>query len=283
MPQTASNTLIELGSKLLKDICASPRIEAEILLAKASKINRIDFYKQVFHIDRKQEKIFNQSIELRATGMPMAYILGKKDFWSLTLHIDKNVLIPRPESEHLVERALKALPEKSFNYKILELGTGSGAIAISLAKERLNSSITATDISKKALSLAQHNASENNVYNIDFITSDWYQELKKMKFNSIVVNPPYIDQNNKSTYDESILKYEPEIALFANNKGRESIYSIIKESSYFLEPDGSLIMEHGFDQSKYCQGLMEEFGLVNIISTKDYNGHVRITEGFLKA
>ena len=283
MPQTASNTLIELGSKLLKDICASPRIEAEILLAKASKINRIDFYKQVFHIDRKQEKIFNQSIELRATGMPMAYILGKKDFWSLTLHIDKNVLIPRPESEHLVERALKALPEKSFNYKILELGTGSGAIAISLAKERLNSSITATDISKKALSLAQHNALENNVYNIDFITSDWYQELKKMKFNSIVVNPPYIDQNNKSTYDESILKYEPEIALFANNKGRESIYSIIKESSYFLEPDGSLIMEHGFDQSKYCQGLMEEFGLVNIISTKDYNGHVRITEGFLKA
>ena len=283
MPQTASNTLIELGSKLLKDICASPRIEAEILLAKASKINRIDFYKQVFHIDRKQEKIFNQSIELRATGMPMAYILGKKDFWSLTLHIDKNVLIPRPESEHLVERALKALPEKSFNYKILELGTGSGAIAISLAKERLNSSITATDISKKALSLAQHNALENNVYNIDFITSDWYQELKKMKFNSIVVNPPYIDQNNKSTYDESILKYEPEIALFANNKGRESIYSIIKESSYFLEPDGSLIMEHGFDQSKYCQGLMEEFGLVNIISTKDYNGHVRIIEGFLKA
>ena len=283
MPQTASNTLIELGSKLLKDICASPRIEAEILLAKASKINRIDFYKQVFHIDRKQEKIFNQSIELRATGMPMAYILGKKDFWSLTLHIDKNVLIPRPESEHLVERALKALPEKSFNYKILELGTGSGAIAISLAKERPNSSITATDISKKALSLAQHNALENNVYNIDFITSDWYQELKKMKFNSIVVNPPYIDQNNKSTYDESILKYEPEIALFANNKGRESIYSIIKESSYFLEPDGSLIMEHGFDQSKYCQGLMEEFCLVNIISTKDYNGHVRITEGFLKA
>lgn len=283
MPQAASNTLIELGSKLLKDICASPRIEAEILLAKASKINRIDFYKQVFHIDRKQEKIFNQSIELRATGMPMAYILGKKDFWSLTLHIDKNVLIPRPESEHLVERALKALPEKSFNYKILELGTGSGAIAISLAKERPNSSITATDISKKALSLAQHNALENNVYNIDFITSDWYQELKKMKFNSIVVNPPYIDQNNKSTYDESILKYEPEIALFANNKGRESIYSIIKESSYFLEPDGSLIMEHGFDQSKYCQGLMEEFGLVNIISTKDYNGHVRITEGFLKA
>ena len=283
MPQTASNTLIELGSKLLKDICASPRIEAEILLAKASKINRIDFYKQVFHIDRKQEKIFNQSIELRATGMPMAYILGKKDFWSLTLHIDKNVLIPRPESEHLVERALKTLPEKSFNYKILELGTGSGAIAISLAKERPNSSITATDISKKALSLAQHNALENNVYNIDFITSDWYQELKKMKFNSIVVNPPYIDQNNKSTYDESILKYEPEIALFANNKGRESIYSIIKESSYFLEPDGSLIMEHGFDQSKYCQRLMEEFGLVNIISTKDYNGHVRITEGFLKA
>ena len=283
MPQTASNTLIELGSKLLKDICASPRIEAEILLAKASKINRIDFYKQVFHIDRKQEKIFNQSIELRATGMPMAYILGKKDFWSLTLHIDKNVLIPRPESEHLVERALKALPEKSFNYKILELGTGSGAIAISLAKERPNSSIIATDISKKALSLAQHNALENNIYNIDFVASDWYQELKKIKFNSIVVNPPYIDQNNKSTYDESILKYEPEIALFASNKGRESIYSIIKESPYFLEPDGLLIMEHGFDQSVYCQGLMQESGLVNIISTKDYNGHVRITEGSLKA
>ena len=83
MPQTASNTLIELGSKLLKGVCESPRMEAEILLAKASKINRIDFYKQVFHIDRNQEKIFNQSIELRSNGMPMAYILGKKDFWSL--------------------------------------------------------------------------------------------------------------------------------------------------------------------------------------------------------
>ena len=282
MPQTASNTLIELGSKLLKGVCESPRMEAEILLAKASKINRIDFYKQVFHIDRNQEKIFNQSIELRSNGMPMAYILGKKDFWSLTLHIDKNVLIPRPESEHLVERALKNLPEKSFNCKILELGTGSGAIAISLAKERPNASVIATDISKRALSLAQHNALENNVHNIEFIVSDWFQELKKMKFNSIVVNPPYIDQNNKTTYDESTLKYEPEIALFAKNKGRESIFSIIKDSPYFLEPAGSLIIEHGFDQSKYCQGLMQEFGLVNIMSTKDYNGHIRITEGFLK-
>ena len=282
MPQTASNTLIELGSKLLKDVCESPRMEAEILLAKASKINRIDFYKQIFHIDRNQEKIFNQSIELRSNGMPMAYILGKKDFWSLTLHIDKNVLIPRPESEHLVERALKNLPKKSLNCKILELGTGSGAIAISLAKERPNASVIATDISKKALSLAQHNALENNVHNIEFIVSDWFQELKKMKFNSIVVNPPYIDQNNKSTYDVSTLKYEPEIALFAKNKGREAIFYIIKDSPYFLEPAGSLMIEHGFDQSGYCQGLMQEFGLVNIMSTKDYNGHIRITEGFLK-
>ena len=282
MPETASNALIELGSSLLKDICTFPKMEAEMLLANALKINRIDFYKKNFCVNKKQEKVFNQSIELRSNGMPMAYILGKKEFWSVKLTVNKNVLIPRPESEGLVERALKNLPKINVNYKILELGTGSGAISISLAKERPNSLITATDISKKALSLAKYNALENNIQNIDFVISDWFNNLEKMQFNSIVVNPPYIDQDDKSSYDEFILKYEPEIALFANNKGRESIYSIIQKSQFFLEPGGSLIMEHGFDQSQFCQNMMQNFNLVNIISTKDYNGYTRITEGFLK-
>ena len=282
MPETASNALIELGSSLLKDICTFPKMEAEMLLANALKINRIDFYKKNFCVNKKQEKVFNQSIELRSNGMPMAYILGKKEFWSVKLNVNKNVLIPRPESEGLVERALKNLPKKNVNYKILELGTGSGAISISLAKERPNSLITATDISKKALSLAKYNALENNIQNIDFVISDWFNNLEKMQFNSIVVNPPYIDQDDKSSYDEFILKYEPEIALFANNKGRESIYSIIQKSQFFLEPGGSLIMEHGFDQSQFCQNMMQNFNLVNIISTKDYKGYTRITEGFLK-
>ena len=154
MPQTASNTLIELGSKLLKGVCESPRMEAEILLAKASKINRIDFYKQVFHIDRNQEKIFNQSIELRSNGMPMAYILGKKDFWSLTLHIDKNVLIPRPETEIIVEQVVNRFKGKD-SLNILDIGTGSGCILLSILKELNFARGIGIDVSSKAIKTAE--------------------------------------------------------------------------------------------------------------------------------
>jgi len=162
------------------------------------------------------------------------------------------------------------------------LGTGSGAIAISIAKERPCSSIIATDISLEALSLAQSNALRNKAININFMASDWFDALTNIRFESIVVNPPYIDQNNESLYDLSTLKYEPELALFAEDEGRESIYSIIKEAPLFLEPGGSLIIEHGFDQNLYCKSMMKEYGFINIKTTNDYNDHARITEGFLQ-
>ena len=193
--------LLEKGETALKQTSSTPRLDSEILLANILKMERIHFYSKEIFPNRKEVQEYNKDIKKRAKGMPIAYLIGSKEFWSLNMQVNKHTLIPRPETEHLVELALSHLVDLKKNYKILELGTGCGAIAIALAHERPNAKIYATDISVEAIRSAKDNSKCLGVENIQFICSNWFDAITTTKFNLIISNPPYVNEKNINDYD----------------------------------------------------------------------------------
>ncbi|MGQ4005268.1 peptide chain release factor N(5)-glutamine methyltransferase [Francisellaceae bacterium CB300] len=233
---------------------------------------------------------------------PLAYILGYKYFWDQKLKVTQDTLIPRADTEVLVEailNGLKKLPRLAtqstpshsegeydlFNQvqddgrglKILDLGTGTGAIALALAGELPKAEITAVDFSAKALDVAKENAINNNITNVEFIQSDWYTSLKSFKFDVIVSNPPYIDENDNDI-DVGVKSYEPASALFADENGLSDIEVIISQAKRFLVENGSLYIEHGYTQSASVQGIYEKYGFMDIETIKDLNDKDRCTK-----
>ena len=197
----SSSILLEKGEKALKQTSPTPRLDSEILLANILKMERIHFYTKEIFPNRKEVQEYNKDIKKRAEGMPIAYLIGSKEFWSLNLQVNKHTLIPRPETEHLVELALSHLVDLKKEYSILELGTGCGAIAIALAHERPHAKIFATDISVEAIRSARENAKCLDVENIQFMCSNWFEAIRATKFNLIVSNPPYVNEKNINDYD----------------------------------------------------------------------------------
>jgi len=275
----SSSILLEKGEKTLKQISPTPRLDSEILLANILKMERIHFYTKEIFPNRKEVQEYNKDIKKRAKGMPIAYLIGSKEFWSLNMQVNKDTLIPRPETEHLVELALSHLVDLKKNYKILELGTGCGAIAIALAHERPNAKIYATDISVEAIRSAKDNSKYLEVENIQFICSNWFDAITTTKFNLIISNPPYVNEKNINDYDSLSLSYEPKIALFADNHGLNCVKKVIGNSIKYLEKDGWLMIEHGYDQANHCRQFMESALLQNINTINDLSGEDRITEG----
>ncbi|MCF6300975.1 MAG: peptide chain release factor N(5)-glutamine methyltransferase [Proteobacteria bacterium] len=206
-------------------------------------------------------------------GKPLAYILGHKEFWSLKLTVNPNTLIPRPETETIIELALNlSTPPKT----ILDLGTGSGAIAVALALEFPRSQITATDISKEALKIARLNAKHHKLTNIEFVPGSWFDPIKTpKKFELIVSNPPYVAENDKHLPQ---LKYEPVQALVSKNKGLADIEKIIKTAFNYLNPDSHIMIEHGYQQKQAVQSLLHQYQYTNIKTTKDLAGLDRISQ-----
>lgn len=209
-------------------------------------------------------------------GEPLSHILGYKYFWDQKLLVTKDTLIPRADTEVLVEAVLNNIKDESAKLKILDLGTGTGAIALALAGELPNSHVTAVDFSEKALNIAKINAKENNIANIEFIQSDWYQNLKNKKFNIIVSNPPYIDVADLDI-DSDVKKYEPAGALFAENNGLADIEIIISQAKDFLEKEGYIYIEHGYTQADAIQGLFKQSSFKHIETIKDLNDKDRCT------
>jgi len=275
----SSDSLILEGEKILNKISPTPRLDSELLLAKILKIDRVQFYYKDFFPVSKQIHAFESLLKKRMDGIPIAYLTGYKEFWSLLLKVNQDTLIPRPETEHLVEQSLAKLDNLEKNYQVLELGTGSGAVAIAVASERPQASIIATDISLAALKIGKYNANQFQISNIQFICSDWLSSIKQQKFDLIISNPPYIDAQKASTYESRSLTHEPSIALFAKDYGRSCIKEIIKESIKFLKQDSWLIIEHGYDQSNFCKQLMQSFHMSAINTTLDFSGIGRITKG----
>lgn len=232
---------------------------------------------------------FNAGIKKMQQGIPLAYLTGHQAFWSLDFKVNAHTLIPRPDTEVLVEQVLEWIESNPIaNHKaskrLLDLGTGSGCIAISLAHELARSSwqVIAVDLSAEALSVAQQNASDNQVDNVKFMQSRWYEALPSdaiQRFEVIVSNPPYIDEADEHLQG---LKAEPISALSAPNKGLADIEHIVEQAPNYLQQGGLLAIEHGYDQGETVRALFNANGFKAIKTTKDYGGNERVTLGQLK-
>ena len=269
---------IKYGTQKL-DSLNSKRIDSEILLCTILKCNRSRLYAYPDKVLSKTNiKKFEALINKRSKGYPIAYITKQKEFWSHKLYINENILIPRPETELLVEKSLELISTYPLN-KILELGTGSGAIAIALASENSAIDIEATDIKDDAIKIARNNADLYKINNIKFITSDWFSTIKKNDYDLIVSNPPYIASNDPNLRNHDI-KFEPESALVSGNDGLDDLQKIIQESGNYLKNHGWLIVEHAYNQGMKVRKLFldNDFSSTTI---KDYNKLERVTFGKL--
>ncbi|OLF37783.1 protein-(glutamine-N5) methyltransferase, release factor-specific [Psychrobacter sp. C 20.9] len=227
---------------------------------------------------------FNAGVAKMQQGIPLAYLTGQQEFWSLNFVVNEHTLIPRPDTEVLVEQVLKwinAQPVSNPHKRLLDLGTGSGCIAASLAHElkKDNWQVVAVDLSLEALDIARHNADINGVTNIEFIQSSWYQALPtedECRFDVIVSNPPYIDEADEHLAG---LTAEPISALSAPNHGLADIEHIVQQAPSYLSKKGLLAIEHGHDQGVAVRRLFLENGFESVHTVQDYGGNDRVTVG----
>ena len=275
-----AESLIRSGTKKLSSISNVPRLEAEVLLSFLLDIKPINFHTDDIDIDSKVMNKFKTMIESRFRGMPLAYLTGQKEFWSMDFLINQSVLVPRPETELLIENAIEIFKNHE-SPKILELGTGSGIISIVLQKELSNPNITAVDISEEALNIAKMNAEKHEISDIRFVVSDWFSEIMNEKFDLIISNPPYVDRSKLSNEELFGIDMEPEIALYSENDGTSDLEFIIKKSPDYLKDGGWLILEHGYDQSSFCVSEMKTAGYSRINNSKDIQNITRTTFGML--
>ena len=230
------------------------------------------------HVLTSQQVLdFSDLIQRRIDGWPVAYLTGKREFFDRVFEVDGAVLIPRPETELLVEWALELLPE-DLPCDVLELGTGSGAIAITIAKHRPHVRVVAVDISHDALAVARRNAAKWEAGNIEWIAGSWFDELSGRKFDLIVSNPPYVAENDPHL-QQGDLRFEPQIALSAGTHGLACIAHIIRVAPQYLNPAGWLLLEHGYDQAEACGRLLAEKDFSNICSHPDLAGIMRVSGG----
>lgn len=258
--------------------------EAELLFTDVLNCSRISLYLNRNLLLNKDESTFiSSALKRRISGEPIQYILGKTEFMGLEFKVTPDVFIPRPETEALVETAINLVKSLKFNVKnlnILDIGTGSGCIAISLAKLLPNATITATDISQKAIEIAQYNATLNNVAKkIGLIKSDLFtsQELRVMRYDIIVSNPPYVATSEIETLQPEIRR-QPRIAIDAGKDGLDFYRSIIEDSPVYLKENGFLIIEMGFNQKNLIKNIFQDglkkYKIIDII--KDYSNIDRV-------
>ena len=266
-----------------------PRQDVEILLSHTLGLTRVDLYLQYDRpLETKELAAVKELVQRRLQREPVAYIVGEKGFWTLDLEVTQDVLIPRPETEFIVEAALEVIPpgETQNPFHVLDLGTGSGAIVLALARERPGYRFFAVDSSYEAVRVAQRNARKYGLHTcIAFFQSDWYGALKKQKrcFHVIVSNPPYIRTDEMKTLSPEISCFEPRQALDGGRDGLDPIRVIIGQAPSFLKAGGWLIMEIGHDQGESVRQLLLSVSAYEAISvTKDYNGLDRVVKARLK-
>ncbi len=251
-------------------------LDAELLLCHVSGLSRgpLHAYPEKV-LTPAQYQQFQALVQRRYNGEPLAYLLQQKEFWSLTLEVTPDTLIPRPETELLVELTLAQLPAESVQ-SIADLGTGSGAIALALALEHPHWRITATDNYPATLAVAQRNAQRLAITNIEFYQGDWLAALPPTHFDAIISNPPYIAEHDAHLAD---LTYEPSHALSAGSDGLDALNKIIRQAWNYLRGGGWLLLEHGFDQALAVQHQLQTMGYQDVTTHRDLAGHARVTVG----
>ncbi len=259
----------------LAEVSDSPGLDAETLLAWVLDVPRSHLFthpEAELHDETTRE--FSAALARRQQGEPVAYITGSKEFWSLLLKVNRDTLVPRPETETLVEQALLLIP-RDRPCRILDLGTGSGAIAIAIASERPNCEIVATDASRDALAIAKENAKQHVLDNILFVEGTWIEPVADKSFDFVVSNPPYV-RDDDPALDE--LRYEPRSALAAGLDGLDAIRRIAEDAGKILAKNGTLFLEHGADQRNAVADVLQRNGWTGIECINDLAGHPRVTE-----
>jgi release factor glutamine methyltransferase len=258
---------------------ASPELEAALLLCYLLEKPRSYLFAWPEEtLSPEQLRNYEKLVERRLAGEPIAHITGEREFWSLNLKVTRDTLIPRPETELLVERSLLHL-ENTTQPLIADLGTGSGAIALALASERPDAEIHACDLSENALTVARENAQRLALNNVQFHTGSWFQALPTdARYDLIVSNPPYIETDDPHL-NQGDLPKEPLSALASGKDGLRDIRWIIDQANNHLTPGGWLLLEHGYQQAGAVSNLLQTKGFIEIQSHKDLADHLRLTEG----
>lgn len=279
---TTGLTLTELlgvGTRQLQTRVESPAAEARLLLAHCLEQNTAWLLSHdEYRVDTTITSRYLALVERRAQGEPTAYLLGQRDFWSLALQVTPAVLIPRPETELLVELAIARMPAEQI-LTVTDLGTGSGAIALAVAQERPQARIHATDYSEAALAVAQDNAQRLGLNHIAFHHGDWYGALPSgLRCDLLLSNPPYIAAMDAHL---AALQHEPSSALTAGIDGMDALKQLVAGANNHLKSGGWLLLEHGYDQATAVQSLLQNQGFVEINTWHDLGNQPRVTGGCL--
>lgn len=255
----------------------SARLDVELLLAHVFDRDRTFLYTWPEKcLTEDQQLQFDALLSERLKGKPVAHLLGRREFWGLMFEVDASTLIPRPDTETLVEAALAL--ELPVEAQVIDLGTGTGAIAMALASEKPSWKILAVDQSAEAVALAQRNQHNLNLSNVTVIASDWFQTVENTGYHLIVSNPPYIDAKDPHLIEGDV-RFEPLTALVAEDEGLADIRHILQKSKDYLLPQGWLLIEHGYRQGEAVHQLFSQFGYQHIKTLQDFGYNDRVTLG----
>jgi release factor glutamine methyltransferase len=273
--------LLQQGMTALQAISPSPDVDAQYLLLHVLNKPRSYLYSHSDDDVAPDVQVnFQELLTRRIAGEPVAYITGSRGFWNLELNCAPSTLIPRSDTESLVEWILEHHPQTDL--QVLDLGTGTGAIALALAGENPSWRVTGVDLRDEAVALAQENAQLNNIQNIQFLPSNWFSALSHKRFHIIVSNPPYIDPLDQHL-EQGDVRFEPRSALVAEKNGYADLWHIAAHAPAYLHANGLLIMEHGFEQGAKTAAYLREQGYQNVQTGKDLTGNDRFTLGYWPA
>jgi release factor glutamine methyltransferase len=281
LTRTVRTAWIEAQQRIIEQLSLEAneaKFEAQLLLQNALNVNRA--WLIAHESDALQDNVktsFESLLARRLLGEPIAYIFGYREFFGLNLIVSPDTLIPRPDTETLVEAALNRIPT-DVRYSVLDLGTGTGAVALAIAKHRPEAQVMAIDASSTALDIAKRNATQLALTNIDLRLSNWFSALEGERFHLIVSNPPYIEQHD-THLTQGDLRFEPISALASGADGLDDIREIIDNCLLHMQPQGWLMLEHGYNQAHLVTDLMAQTGLVAIETIQDCGGNNRVTIG----
>lgn len=275
---TSIKTALIEAHALLSTQSDSARLDAEILLGHLLKVTRTFLYTHATDaLDPDMLKAYQKLVLKRIAGEPIAYITGVKEFWSIPLSVNNSTLIPRPETELLVESVLTLLPQEEAS--ILDLGTGSGAIAIALAVTKPLWKITAVDLNPSTLKVAKNNALTLGLNNITFIQSDWFTAIPEQQFDAILSNPPYIEENDPHLCEGDV-RFEPLLALTSGADGLNALTTIIQHGPRYLKQNGIMLLEHGYNQAHVVKQLLKQAHFDKVQCFYDLQHHPRVSIGY---
>jgi release factor glutamine methyltransferase len=265
----------------LESVSDSTRLDIELILCHILQKNRTWLFTWPDKtLTAEQQQLFDTFFHRRKNGEPVAHIIGEREFWSLPLAVNNSTLIPRPDTELLVETVLELFSGDTPSQQrcCLDLGTGTGAIVLALASEKTHWQLLGVDKSADAVALAEKNRAALNFGHVNILQSDWFAQITQQEFDVIVSNPPYIDPQDPHL-EQGDVRFEPRSALIAENKGLADIELIVREGQHYLRSDGWLLLEHGYDQGEAVRTLLGTCGFVAVETRRDLGGNERVSLG----